>query len=90
MEPSLHEGQLVVATGWYWRLRVGNVVIIKHDGLEKIKRLTKIDGGRIWVEGDNHSQSTDSRHFGWLTRNAVNGKVIIPEYSQREQPPERS
>ena len=32
-----------------------------------LKRITQIDGDKIWVEGDNKSKSVDSRAYGWLS-----------------------
>lgn len=78
MVPSLRPGALVVATGLYKTLRIGDVVIIRHDGLEKVKRLARIDNDRIYVLGDNPSASTDSRHFGWLSTKVITAKIIWP------------
>jgi phage repressor protein C with HTH and peptisase S24 domain len=78
MVPSMRPGALVMATGLYKTLRVGDVVIIRHDGLEKVKRLSQIDNDRIYVLGDNPSASTDSRQFGWLPIEVITAKVIWP------------
>lgn len=62
------------------RLRPGQVVMIRHNGLDKLKRLHAVEGGRIYVLGDNPLASTDSRHFGWLPAEAVQGVVIEPRF----------
>lgn len=96
MQPALREGQVVAALAWFWRLRPGDVVIIEHNGMEKIKRLKKIRQGEVWLAGDNPGKSTDSRHFGWLPREAVLAKVVYPnpalssEYSRRGRQPKQS
>ena len=78
MLPTLRAGQLVIAVRPY-RLRAGMIVIVYHQGLEKIKRITHIDSGKLFVEGDNAGSSTDSRSFGWLSVDVVIGKVIWPQ-----------
>lgn len=78
MIPSLSAGRLVFATNLYAILGRGDIIIIWHQGLEKIKRIQAIDGDRVYVVGDNQLASTDSRAFGWLDRAAVRGKVIWP------------
>jgi phage repressor protein C with HTH and peptisase S24 domain len=78
MVPSLSAGRLVYATNFYIMLSRGDVVIIWHQGLEKIKRIQAIDGNKLYVVGDNQLASTDSRAFGWLDRKTVCAKVIWP------------
>jgi hypothetical protein len=78
MLPSLTADEIVFATGRYTALHSGDVVIIWHQGMEKIKRIQAIDGDKLYVVGDNLSESTDSRTFGWLDIAAVQAKVIWP------------
>jgi len=77
MTPTLHEGRIVLIRP-FRTLRVGEVVIIHHDGLEKIKRITMLEDGMVFVTGDNPQQSTDSRSFGWLPEDLVLGKLLWP------------
>jgi nickel-type superoxide dismutase maturation protease len=77
MAPALLPGQIVIArrtSQW----SVGDVIIVTHDGLEKIKRITKVNGEAVFIEGDNPSASTDSRHFGWLQNSEIRGKILWP------------
>lgn len=78
MHPHFADGRIVVASGWFKRLQPRDVVIIKHDGMEKIKRIEKVRDQEIFVRGDNPEQSTDSRHFGWISENTIRGKVLWP------------
>ena len=78
MAPALEPNRIVLAGTVYGDLTPGAVVIVRHDGLEKIKRVTRVKNGRIYVEGDNRKSSRDSRDFGWLTKEAVVGKLIWP------------
>ena len=72
------------------RRLVGKVVVIQRLGgasgsepdIVQIKRLTKVDrldNGALgfWVEGDNTSASTDSRHWGYLKGSEIRGRVLI-------------
>jgi nickel-type superoxide dismutase maturation protease len=75
MAPTFTPGRIVFA----WRLRkprVGDVVIVRHHHLELIKRISQIDGDRVYLLGDNPDESTDSREYGWLSVASVMGIVL--------------
>ncbi len=76
MEPELLPGDLIL--GWRWfQPRVGQVVVIRELELEwLIKRITNIHGGAVWVAGDNTVASTDSRHFGPISRDQIVARVV--------------
>jgi type IV secretory pathway protease TraF len=78
MLPTLKPGQLVIASALHSRLRENAVVVVRHDNIDKIKRIRKIKTNRLFVIGDNSNSSLDSRSFGWLPINSVMGKVIWP------------
>jgi len=82
MSPKLEPGQIVMATGWFRRLHPGEVVIVQHEGKQKIKRIERITGGKIFVIGDNLRASIDSRQFGWLDRRAVVARVLFPKLAK--------
>lgn len=77
MLPTLNPGQVIVAFKRR-QYREGQVVIIRHDGLEKVKRIHAMQGGSIDVRGDNPSSSTDSRSFGFVSQDNVLGVVVWP------------
>lgn len=77
MEPALKDGQLVVGRQSH-DLKRGDVVIVSHDGLEKIKRIESQQGDLIYLLGDNASASTDSRTFGWVQAKCIVAKVVWP------------
>jgi phage repressor protein C with HTH and peptisase S24 domain len=77
MMPTLRPGALVIAIPAH-RLRPKDIVIVTHNGLEKIKRIERIENAQVFVVGDNPAHSTDSRMFGWLDQVAVTARVIWP------------
>jgi nickel-type superoxide dismutase maturation protease len=78
MTPGLPAGTLIVAVSWPRSFKAGHIVIIRHNGLEKIKRITQIQGDQVYVTGDNPDASTDSRHFGWLPVSTIMARVVWP------------
>jgi len=78
MLPRLKPGQLVIASSLV-RPKVGLIVIIEHDKLEKIKRVSKIKGSKVYILGDNKPASRDSRQFGWLDKAQLIATVIWPK-----------
>lgn len=82
MSPKLEAGRVLIASKFVRRLHPGQVVIISEGGTEKVKRIERMQSGMIFVIGDNMKASTDSRHFGWLKRDAVVARVIWPNLSK--------
>lgn len=80
MEPNLNPGTLVVARGFLLHLKPYDVVVVRHKGTEKIKRILHIRKGLMYLVGDNPAHSTDSRQFGWISTAAVIGKVMWPTH----------
>lgn len=78
MLPSFKEGGILVGLGWFAGIKPSDVVIILHEGREKVKRVHKVRDGELYVLGDNSDLSTDSRDFGWLPLEVVTAKVIWP------------
>lgn len=76
MSPTLPHGRLVIFVSG--KPRIDRVVMLQHNGREKIKRLALMRAGRIYVVGDNPPMSTDSRDFGWLPEAAVVAKLLWP------------
>ncbi len=75
MEPTLKEGRVVFATPLL-PVGEGDVVVVRREAKEIIKRVTKINSTGYLIEGDNPSHSRDSRAFGEVSREEVIGKVL--------------
>jgi type IV secretory pathway protease TraF len=86
MEPTLLAGDWLVATRAL-RIRRGSVVVLRHPGgeLDLVKRVRGVpgdvvDGKQLGTDeylcvGDNLSESTDGRAFGFVGREAIEGVV---------------
>ena len=81
MTPALKEGQDILSFNWAYlfsKPKKGDLVVVKQDNREIVKRVQKIDGRHVFVTGDNLKESTDSRHFGPIRIDQIIGKVIFP------------
>lgn len=59
---------------------IGKVVVIEREsypGIHFIKRVKRVDGNQVWVEGDNAEASSDSRQWGAITPEEIFGRVLI-------------
>lgn len=78
MQPKLKPHRLLLATCWYRELKPGDLVVVHHEGMEKVKRIELLEESKMYLLGDNSPLSTDSRQFGWVGTELVVGKVIWP------------
>lgn len=76
MVPTLKPGQDVLTLNWFIKPKRGDIVIVKKDGKEMVKRVQSVHDREVFVEGDNVDKSTDSRHFGPVKMDQIVGKVI--------------
>ena len=81
MQPSLNPDDRVLVKRWSpgHPLCLDQIVVAWHpqrSELRLIKRLKRRDGNRLWLEGDNPPESTDSRQLGWLTLDQMIGIVV--------------
>lgn len=79
MEPTLLQGQTVLAssiTFLFSKPKIGDTIVFKATDKVFIKRISKIDGERYFLLGDNKKDSFDSRKFGWINKRDILGKVI--------------
>ena len=78
MMPTLSPDQYVLVDVNPPSIQEEDVVVCMHPETElrMIKRVVMIEHGRFFVQGDNQEESTDSRHFGWLTKEHILGLVV--------------
>ena len=79
MDPTIKNNQLILASSipfCFRKPKVGEVVVLKKNKFI-IKRITRINKDRFFVEGDNKKESTDSRNFGWISKSEIVGKMIL-------------
>lgn len=78
MEPTLRHNQEILASSIpfiFKKPKVGDIVILKRKNCI-IKRIAKIKNNKFFISGDNKNESIDSRHFGWVGKREIVGKVI--------------
>jgi phage repressor protein C with HTH and peptisase S24 domain len=80
MAPTFRPGQVVVIRRTS-HVSVGDIVMFRHDGIEKIKRVARAETGRLYLLGDNPQASTDSRNFGWVGTENLIGRIVWPRKS---------
>lgn len=96
MAPILRDGQVIwvrmakvsLSREYLEKIR-GRVVIVERDempGILLIKRLEKVHGDLIWIEGDNKDVGllelqNDSRKFDWLSSQTIKG-VAVRKFSR--------
>ena len=79
MEPTIHQGaKVLVAKKWFLPVDEGSIIILQDPSKKRIllKRVKINKDKKIFVEGDNKHESTDSRDFGWIEKRYIIGKVI--------------
>jgi nickel-type superoxide dismutase maturation protease len=75
MLPTIQPGKVIVGL-WPLPVKPGDIVIVRHEGIDKVKRVKGVNYEKLYLLGDNPSASTDSRDFGWIEMKCVLAKVI--------------
>ena len=82
MVPTFSDGDFVLVNTQAFRNQlsvVGDVVVAKHPYRRStvvIKRVARIEQGKVELHGDSPRQSTDSRSFGGFGSEALIGRVV--------------
>ena len=85
MRPTLQPGDWALAVARA-RIREGAVVLLERPdrpGLEVVKRIAAEEPGGLVVLGDNPQGSTDSRHFGPVSRDVILGRLRLVYWPPR-------
>ena len=89
MEPTLNEGDLLLVSVIHYKFfkpKAGDVVVlVSPEGKLVVKRIEKINEGKIFVVGDNQMESLDSRVWGYIDQKKIVGKVILKLYPKFEK-----
>ena len=76
MQPTISEGSIVIFERWKQARKEGDVVIVKMDEGQIIKRIDKIEEEQVYLLGDNLEKSVDSRTFGFVDQSRIVGKAV--------------
>ena len=81
MSPTLNHGDEVLVNRLsflFFKPKIGQVIALRDPRDKKvlIKRISKIQAKKYFVEGDNKQNSTDSRKFGMIEKSDIIGKII--------------
>lgn len=79
MSPAFDAGDMILVNRFSYLLsepKMGDIIILRRERFI-LKRIIKIKKGKFFVTGDNKGKSTDSRHFGWVSKKEIVGKVMF-------------
>lgn len=81
MSPMFNPKDVILASSLPYLFKnpkINDVIICKdpRSGKTLVKRIQKVDNNEYFVTGDNKSQSTDSKTFGYIKRIDIAGQVV--------------
>jgi phage repressor protein C with HTH and peptisase S24 domain len=75
MLPLFKHGGIVIC--FDKRPKIGDVVVATIDDKEVIKRVDQLTDKKVYLIGDNQASSTDSRTYGYISKQSIVGVVIF-------------
>lgn len=75
MSPYLNSGDLVIILRTK-NVKKNDVVVFERNKDYYIKRVSKAESEKYFLEGDNKKESIDSKKFGWISKQQIIGKVV--------------
>jgi signal peptidase I len=77
MQPTFISGDIVIARKIKPKdVLVGDVVVVRYQGTDIVKRIVSIENNKLYIVGDNLSASTDSRNYGELPLKSAKWRVV--------------
>ena len=79
MEPLFKHEDMILVKPQNQIIKEDDIVLLIHPqgDLVLVKRVMYEEDGKFFVQGDNKTESTDSRHFGMVSRAQIQGVVTI-------------
>ncbi len=77
MTPTLKNGRLVLFHQ-VRDFRVGQIVIAFVDGIEVVKRISKIDRGKIYLSVDDKKHAHNGKYYAVVTDSKIEGILLWP------------
>ena len=80
MEPALKNNDVILISSILYLFKypqINDIVAFRFNNKILIKRISKNIENKYFLEGDNSSDSYDSRKFGLIFRKDILGKVIF-------------
>ena len=87
MEPTLLAGDRIIVRRTK-KVKVGNIVVVADPtdpAISLIKRVISISGQALTIEGDNRGASRDSREFGPIAMELVQGRAVYRYFPASER-----
>ena len=77
MLPVLSGGDFIIISKLYFRLKVGDFVVVDHPVYELIvKKVFKISVNKQYLLSGEDQSSLKPEQMGWLNKAQIKGKVI--------------
>ncbi len=79
MQPVISNGQKVLASSLpflFSKPKINDIVVFKSESKIFVKRIRSVSEDKYFLEGDNKSDSLDSREFGLINRKNILAKVL--------------
>ncbi len=76
MEQTFKNGSFVLVSSipyLFVKPKIGDTIAFKNEDKIFVKRVTKVNGEKYFVKGDNKK---DSLEIGWIKKKEIVGKVI--------------
>lgn len=87
MFPSLAPGDELEVAPLQGGVERGELVVLRHpyvQGKLLVKRVERVEKGRVHLAGDNKKESSDSRVWGGLPSSSLVGRVVRARRRGRE------